>query len=87
MNEVRPGSWSELLEVLFEGSWQPSLQRFRSPYAFRGLSDASYRLETTLMRLASRAVGVERHLLRNFRKYAHRDVVERDSIWNWLAVA
>ena len=31
--------------------------------------------------------GLERHLLRNFRKYAHRDVVESDSIWHWLSVA
>jgi hypothetical protein len=25
--------------------------------------------------------------LRNFKKYAHRDVVESDSIWHWLSVA
>jgi hypothetical protein len=25
--------------------------------------------------------------MRNFRKYAHRNVVEKDSIWNWLSVA
>jgi hypothetical protein len=30
---------------------------------------------------------LERHLLRNFRKYAHRDVVERDSVWHWLTLA
>jgi hypothetical protein len=27
------------------------------------------------------------HLLRNFRKYAERQSVPRDSIWNWLALA
>ncbi|MGD9332457.1 MAG: FRG domain-containing protein, partial [Desulfobacterales bacterium] len=32
-------------------------------------------------------VDLERHLLRNFRKYAHRDVVERDSVWHWMSVA
>jgi hypothetical protein len=26
-------------------------------------------------------------LLRNFQKYAQRDVVERDSIWHWLSIA
>jgi hypothetical protein len=26
-------------------------------------------------------------LLRNFRKYAHRDAVRGDSLWNWLALA
>jgi hypothetical protein len=31
--------------------------------------------------------GLERRLLRNFRKYAHRDVVERDSLWHSLLLA
>lgn len=39
------------------------------------------------MRLGGPYASLERHLLRNFRKYAHRDVVERDSVWHWLAVA
>ena len=26
-------------------------------------------------------------MLRNFRKYAHREAVPQDSVWNWLAVA
>ena len=29
----------------------------------------------------------EGHLLRNFRKFAHRDAVQADSVWNWLALA
>jgi hypothetical protein len=29
----------------------------------------------------------EGHLLRNFRKYAHRGAVPGDSVWNWLALA
>ena len=39
------------------------------------------------MRLGGRYGELERHLLRNFRKYAHRDVVERDSFWHWMSVA
>lgn len=80
-------SWSAIQEVLFADSWVPEIGRFRSRYAFRGLSDADYRLETTLMRLGGSYAQLERHLLRNFRKYAHRRVVERDSVWHWLAVA
>ena len=30
---------------------------------------------------------LERHLLRNFRKYAQMETVPQDSVWNWLAVA
>jgi hypothetical protein len=39
------------------------------------------------MRLGGEFMQLERHLLRNFRKYAHRSVVEKDSIWHWLSVA
>jgi hypothetical protein len=61
--------------------------RYRSRCAYRGLSDAAYRLETTLMRMGGQYADLERHLLRNFRKYAHLRVVERDSLWHWLSVA
>jgi hypothetical protein len=85
--EIRVESWNELQDRLFEGAWNTELQRLRSPFAYRGLSTASYRLETTLMRLGGPFHEMEPHLLRAFRKYAHRGVVERDSIWNWLSVA
>jgi hypothetical protein len=39
------------------------------------------------MRMGGRYDELERHLIRNFRKYAHKDVVERDSFWNWLTLA
>lgn len=87
MNEIRVSSWSELQDALFEGSWNETLGRYRSQHAFRGLSDARYRLETTLLRLEGPYADLEPHLLRNFRKYAHRDVVQRDSVWHWLSVA
>ncbi len=87
MNEVRIATWDELLHQLFEDSWSPDLGRFRSRYAFRGLSDATYPLKTTLMRLGGNYGDLERHLLRNFKKYAHRSMVERDSAWHWLSVA
>lgn len=80
-------NWIELQQLLFEGSWNEELGRFRSSWAFRGLSDARYPLDTTLMRLGGVYGQLEKHLLRNFMKYAHRDVVERDSFWHWLSVA
>lgn len=86
-NEIRVSNWFELQEWLFEGSLNPHINRYRSPYAFRGMQDSQYGLETTLMRLGGDYSNMEHHLLRNFRKYAHRDVVERDSTWHWLAVA
>ena len=87
MNEIRVESWGELQESLFAGSWIEDLGRYRSRCAYRGLSDARYPLETTLMRMGGSYAQLEKHLLRNFRKYAHRRVVERDSMWHWLSVA
>jgi hypothetical protein len=43
----------ELVEHLYEGSWNPDLQRFRSPYAFRGLSQVDDDLSNSLVRLAA----------------------------------
>lgn len=87
MTEVRIHSWNELQDQLFSDSWNPELGRFRSRLAFRGLSAAAYPLATTLERLGGDFAALERHLLRNFKKYAHRSVVERDSLWHWLSVA
>ena len=86
---LRPSTWSELLEALYAGSWNASLGRFRSPYAFRGQTLASEDLSSRLLRLTAGRAGVERlelHLLRNFRKYAY-DQGYTDSIWHWLALA
>lgn len=87
MQEIRVTSWAHLQDELFEDAWNDELGRFRSRYAFRGLSDMNYRLETTLIRLGGNYALLERHLLRNFKKYARRSVVEQDSIWHWLSVA
>jgi hypothetical protein len=87
MQEITVTSWAHLQDELFEDAWNGELGRFRSRYAFRGLSDRDYRLETTLIRLGGDYAPLERHLLRNFKKYARRSVVEQDSIWHWLSVA
>lgn len=85
-SHVRVSSWSELQEKLYEGSWRSNLQRFRSPFAFRGLSNSEFVPETTLTRLGGDFRRREQSLLRNFRKYAHRDATPRDSLWNWIAL-
>lgn len=54
---------------------------------FRGEGRSSNDLTTSLQRLGGPYAELERHLLRNFRKYAHRDAVQRESTWHWLALA
>lgn len=81
---IQVTSWSELTEALFHDSWSAGLQRFRSSYVYRGLEDKRYDLTSTLNRLGES--HLEKHLLRNFRKYSQIDD-ENKSIWNWLALA
>jgi hypothetical protein len=81
--------WLGIVDELYQGSWNPHLQRFRSPYAFRGASSTGHTLASSLVRLAAGRSDVGRlelALLRNFRKYAHGEVARQDSIWDWLAL-
>jgi hypothetical protein len=87
----RARSWTQLLEQLYDQSWNPGLRRFRSPYAFRGLGDADHQLSNSLARLARGHPDIARlelSMLRNFRKYAAQEATEKvGSLWHWLAVA
>ena len=87
MDIIRAESWSDLLELLFEGSWNPQLNRFRSRAAYRGSSRCDVGLHTSLSRLGGDFAARERHLIRNFRKYARRALDVDDAVWNWLALA
>jgi hypothetical protein len=87
MREIRVTSWNELNDQVYGDAFNERLGRFRSPYVFRGLSDAEHPLSTSLRRLGGDFAAMEPHLLRNFRKYARTSDVPSDSLWNWLAVA
>jgi hypothetical protein len=87
MPEIRVSTWEELNERLYAGSWKEPLGRWRSDFAFRGMTEAAAGLDTTLSRLGARFEKKEKHLLRNFRKYASRQAVTSDSVWDWLSLA
>ncbi len=87
MEELRVGSWGELVDRLYESSWDPMHGRFRSPYCFRGLPDWRYHRRTSLCRLGGDFAPLEDDLVRNFRKYAHSSQSPGNSWWNWLAMA
>lgn len=84
-----PKTWLDVVNELYEGSWNAGLRRFRSPFAFRGVSSADHSLASSLVRLASGRADerrVEGALLRNFRKYARGQASDPDSVWDWLAL-
>ena len=78
------------MDELYSSSWDASIERFRSPYVFRGMGKWDVGLRSSLLRLAGGREDIARlegHLLRNFRKYAHANAATSDSVWNWLALA
>jgi FRG domain-containing protein len=82
-------NWLDVVDALYEGSWSQELRRFRSPFAFRGLSRVNHTLSSSLVRLTDGREDVPRvelALLRNFRKYAHEEARGTDSVWDWLAL-
>jgi hypothetical protein len=82
--------WGQLIDLLFGSAWNPTIGRFRSPFAFRGQTLAKYGLPHRLALLAGGRRDVTRleaHLLRNFRKYAHGHIEQQDRVWRWLALA
>lgn len=86
MPEILVKTWNEFLDALYFESWQPDLQRFRSPYVFRGNQSAADPLSTSPQRLGGDYAGMETHLIRNFRKYANLRDVQKDTVWEWLSV-
>ncbi len=69
-NEIVIESWSHLCDEVYHNSWQPELGRYRTNFAFRGLSDKNYELRTGLRRNCADHKELEYHILRNFRKYS-----------------
>ena len=85
--EIVIRDWKDLQEALFRDTWDENIQRYRSSYIYRGLNSVDYSLATSLQRLGGPFDKLERHLLRNFWKYAHLDTAPGPSTWNWLALA
>jgi hypothetical protein len=80
------GSWRELDDALGDRSWFRDPARVNPAVVFRGLGSARYRNVHSLSRLQGDYARLERHLLRSFRKYAHRHA-PGPSTWDWLSLA
>jgi FRG domain len=83
-NDLIVKSWDQLNHELHRNAWNEDLRRYRTSYAFRGVSDYTYKLPTSLNRLGN--PGVEPHLIRNFRKYATPEYDNMKDEWHWLAL-
>jgi hypothetical protein len=78
-------SWRELDEAITDRSWGSHPRHTRPTVVFRGLARSDYRNVTSLARLEGDYPALERHLLRNFRKYAYSRA-PGPTTWDWLAL-
>ena len=69
MNEIAVTSWNELSDRLHELAWNPSLNRLRSNFEYRGMPCQGYELMTSLQRLGGPYHDLEAAILASFRKY------------------
>jgi hypothetical protein len=81
-------SFEHALKLLFEGSLDARIKRYRPRFVYRGLGDRQYRLLTSLQRLGGPFATLEGSLIRNFRKYAERVAYGGpESAWYWITLA
>jgi hypothetical protein len=78
------GSWRELDDAVAAAG--AGGDHAHSSLVFRGLARSSYSNVSSLARLGDDYPALERHLIRNFRKYAHRER-PGPTLWDWLALA
>ena len=86
IREIRVETLEELMPLLSDQAYRPDLDRNRSPYLYRGMADASFRMVTSLRRNCK---GLQRRLepaiLKNFAKYAAVDDPSiAESIWRQM---
>jgi hypothetical protein len=60
--------------------------RAHSSLVFRGLARSTYSNTSSLARHGEGSARLEPHLIRNFRKYAHREQ-PGPTLWDWLSLA
>jgi hypothetical protein len=77
-------SWRRLDDAIADANGAGD--RAHSSLVFRGLARSSYSNVSSLARLGDDFARLERHLIRNFRKYAHRER-PGPTLWDWLSLA
>ena len=80
-------SWREFDDAVAEANHEGGRGgQAHSSLVFRGLARSTYTNDHSLARLGEDYHELERHLIRNFRKYAHRER-PGPTLWDWLSLA
>lgn len=88
ITEIRIETMEQVMELMYEQEYRPELQRYRDLHVYRGESNASYTLSTSLMRnCKSLSRQLEMPMLQNFTKYAvlEEPIIE-GNVWKQMIV-
>lgn len=83
---VTPKDWLHLMELLHDDTFDSSIDRFRSTYAYRGMSSASWNMVTSITRLGTPYDNMELNIIKQFEKYASEMAVLDDNPWRTLSI-
>jgi hypothetical protein len=86
MHVADVSSWRQLDDAIADTTWAAHPRRVHDTLVFRGLARSVYSNVSSLARLGDGYPELERHLVRNFRKYAHRER-PGPTTWDWLSLA
>lgn len=78
-------SWRELDDAIADPSFGRHPRHARPTLLFRGLARDTFTNVSSLARLSGDYPSLERHLMRNFRKYAHQ-AAPGPTTWDWMAL-
>lgn len=78
----------EIWDIISEQRHQDRIDRYRSPYLYRGLPNIKFHLETSLCRNCKyKGYELEKSILRNFTKYASIETPNLvSSVWSQLII-
>lgn len=88
INKVRINDTTQIIDLLFKQKYSENIDRHRSSFLYRGLTDSSYKLETSLQRnCKTKQYDIEKPILRNFTKYASIEQPNlKNSVWSQLII-
>lgn len=88
IHEVRITELNQLMDIFSEQDYRADLDRNRTLYVYRGMSNTAFTMETSLERnCKDKKDFLERPILRNFKKYAIIDDPQiESSIWRQMIV-
>ena len=88
INIVRINDATQIIDLLFNQKYNDNIDRHRSSFLYRGLTNSTYKLETSLQRnCKTKQFDIEIPILRNFTKYASIEQPNlKNSVWSQLII-